>query len=100
MKPTIVEEIQDSEGNVVQPFTPALRWDITKTPEIKTFDANNLETGIKTTVDPKWVQLVKEGMREVVVNGTSAAEFDGFAIPSGGKTGTEEYCDNVAQDKH
>jgi penicillin-binding protein 2 len=100
MKPTIVEEIQDSEGNVVQPFTPTLVWDITKTPLIKTFDANNLETGIKTTVDPKWVQLVKEGMREVVVDGTAAAEFDGFAIPSGGKTGTAEYCDNVAQDKH
>jgi penicillin-binding protein 2 len=44
--------------------------------------------------------LVKEGMREVVVNGTSAAEFEGFAIPSAGKTGTAEYCDNVAQDKH
>ena len=100
MQPTIVEQIQDADGNVVQPFKPILRWDITAKPIINIFDANNFETGQLKTVDPKWVALVKQGMREVVANGTATAEFDGFAIPSAGKTGTAEYCDSIAQAKN
>ncbi len=32
-------------------------------------------------------------------SGTASKEFVGEAIPSAGKTGTAEYCDNVAQEK-
>jgi len=100
MQPTIVEQVLDADGNVVQPFTPILRWDITKKPIINIFDANNFETGQLKTVDPKWVALVKQGMREVVANGTATAEFEGMTIPSAGKTGTAEYCDSIAQAKN
>lgn len=100
MKPTIVEEVLDSEGNVVQPFKPTLLWDITKDAKINTYDANNFETNKYITIDPKWVDLVKQGMRETVVTGTAKTEFEGMTIQSAGKTGTAEYCDNVAQAKN
>ena len=37
MQPTIIREIVDGEGNVIQPFTPRVRWDITTDPVIKDF---------------------------------------------------------------
>ena len=30
MQPTIIREVLDSEGNVIKPFTPKLKRDITK----------------------------------------------------------------------
>ncbi len=96
MKPTIVKEVLDSEGNVVQPFKPTQVWDITKDPKIHVFDENNFETGELRTIDPKWVELVKQGMREVVTDGTASAYFQDMTIQSAGKTGTAEYCDDVA----
>ena len=35
----------------------------------------------------------------VVVSGTAEVPFADEKIPSAGKTGTAEYCDNVAQEK-
>ena len=99
MKPTLIKEIVDSEGNVVQPFQPKLVWDITRDPVINVYDENSLTTGEKKTVQPWVVQKAKEGMREVITTGTGQEVFAGFSIPSAGKTGTAEYCDNVAQAK-
>ncbi len=96
MKPTLVKEVLDSEGNVVQPFKPTQVWDITKDAKIHLFDENNFETGELKTIDPKWVALVKQGMREVVTDGTASAYFQDMTIQSAGKTGTAEYCDDVA----
>ncbi len=96
MKPTIVKEVLDSEGNVIQPFRPTQVWDITKDPLINVFDENNFTTGKLKTIDPKWVDLLKQGMREVVTDGTASAYFQGMTIQSAGKTGTAEYCDDVA----
>lgn len=39
-------------------------------------------------------------MREVVVNGTATENLGFFDVPSAGKTGSAEYCDNVAQEKN
>jgi penicillin-binding protein 2 len=97
MQPTLVKEVLDSEGNVVTPFTPKLRWDITTDPKITVYDENSYATNEKKTV-PLWIiKLAKEGMRLVVSDGTAKDPFDGEKIPSAGKTGTAEYCDNVAQ---
>lgn len=99
MQPTIIKEIMDADGNIIQPFTPKLKWDITEEKLITVFDENLFPTNQKISV-PKWVvTLAKQGMREVVVSGTASAVFEGFNIPSAGKTGTAEYCDNVAQSK-
>jgi penicillin-binding protein 2 len=96
MRPTIVREILDIEGNAVKPFEPVLRWDITKDPVISVFDENSILTGEKRTVEPWVVEMAKQGMREVVINGTATKTFAGSPVESAGKTGTAEYCDDVA----
>jgi penicillin-binding protein 2 len=100
MQPTLIKEILDSAGNVIKPFAPKEVWDITKDPLINVFDENNIPTGQKTTVQPWVLQEVKQGLRLVVTEGTAQAEFVGMTIPTAGKTGTAEYCDNVAQAKN
>jgi penicillin-binding protein 2 len=97
MRPTIVREILDTEGNVVRPFEPHLRWDITKDPVINVYDENSIRTGEMKTVEPWVVELSKQSMREVVVDGTATKTFVGSLLDSSaGKTGTAEYCDDVA----
>lgn len=100
MKPTIIREVQDSEGNVIQSFEPTLLWDITKDPVINILDENGNPTGEKKVVEPWVIDYAKQGMREVVVSGTASDYLEGLTIPSAGKTGTAEYCDNVAQAKN
>ncbi len=100
MKPTLVKDILDSEGNVITPFKPTQLWDITDDPKIAIFDANNFDTGQKKTVAPWVIQLAKQGMHMVVTEGTAKNVFDGDTIQAAGKTGTAEYCDNIAQSKN
>jgi len=102
MKPTIIEQITDSEGNVIKPFTPTLLWDITKDPVIDVLDQSGKPTGEKKSVEPWVVDYAKQGMREVVVSGTSKDVFKDtdLYLQSAGKTGTAEYCDDVAFKKN
>lgn len=101
MKPTLVKDVLDSAGNVVTPFSPTLVRDITKDKVIHVFDENWQPTGEMKSVEPWVIQLVKEGMREVVTEGTAKKAFLGADnLLAAGKTGTAEYCDNVAQAKN
>jgi penicillin-binding protein 2 len=79
-RPTIIHHITDSEGNIVQPFEP--------------------EVLNSVNVDRQWLDIVAEGMRRVNLEGGTGASFtawlDEFGITSAGKTGTAEYCDNIA----
>ena len=100
MKPTLVKDILDSEGKVITPFKPTQLWDITVDPKIAIFDANNFDTGQKKTVAPWVIQLAKQGMHMVVTEGTAKNVFTGDTIQAAGKTGTAEYCDNIAQSKN
>lgn len=101
MKPTLIREILDPNGNIKRPFEPQMHWDITKDPRIMTYDAEDYETGVRKVVEPWVIELAKRGMRMVVEDGGTAFKtFKGETIPSAGKTGTAEYCDNVAQDKN
>ncbi len=100
MKPTIIKDILDAEGNVVKEFEPQQVWDITKDPLIDILDENNKPTGEKKIVEPWVIAKAKEGMRRVVVDGTATKTMADLEIPSAGKTGTAEYCDNVAQEKN
>ena len=100
MQPTIVKEILDSEGNVIQAFKPKLVWDLTKDPLIDILDENNKPTGQKRVIEPWVIKYAQMGMRRVVEDGTATKAMAKLEIPSAGKTGTAEYCDNVAQEKN
>lgn len=51
-------------------------------------------------IRPEYFQLVEEGMYEAttILGGTARAAQLGF-VPVGGKTGTAEYCDEIARPK-
>ena len=107
MRPTILGEILDGEGNVIKPFTPDELWDITRDPMIDVFadptspgGCENKITGEKKTVDPYVIEKVQEGMRLAVLEGTLEREFSNVTIAAAGKTGTAEYCDKYANEKN
>ncbi len=96
----------------ISPFTGHTKWDVTVDPVINDFlceGAYCTATDLKKTIRPDVVRSVQEGMRMAVTSdptGTLFGIFSGqdssgfstpFDIPVAGKTGTAEYCDNVAQ---
>ena len=104
MQPTLVREIFDQDGNIIEPFTPEVKWDITKDPVIAVFDENGIQTEEKKIVEPWVLEWLQNGMRMTVTEGTaeryvSDLDIDGEIVHLAGKTGTAEYCDDVAQDK-
>ncbi len=99
MKPTIIEEIIDENGNVVQPFEPIEVWDITTDPLIEIYDENNLPTGEKKVVESWVIDMTQQALRMTVTEGTALSIFKDMEIPTSGKTGTAEYCDNIAQEQ-
>lgn len=100
MKPTLVEQVLDSEGNVVKDFTPTLIHDITKDPIINLLDENNQPTGEKKVVEPWVIQKFQQGLRMVVTMGTAKDVFVDATYQASGKTGTAEYCDDLAKAKN
>jgi len=98
MEITIVDKITESDGILVEENTPTVRWDITTDPVINVYDDNET-TGETKTIEPWVVELANEAMRLVVTNGTADGEFANDQNASAGKTGTAEYCDDVAQEK-
>jgi penicillin-binding protein 2 len=79
-RPTIIHHITDGSGEVLQPFEP--------------------EVLNSVSVERQWLDLVAEGMRRVNLEGGTGATYvdwlDEFGISTAGKTGTAEYCDNIA----
>ncbi|HJW91872.1 MAG TPA: penicillin-binding protein 2 [Anaerolineales bacterium] len=107
VSPTILREIQDSEGNLIKSFLPDELWNLTEDPVIDVIaDPNspggceNKLTGEKKTVQPWVIEKVQEGMRLAVLEGTLRREFEDVAIAAAGKTGTAEYCDKFANEKN
>ena len=108
MRPTIIHDIVDSKGNIIQAFHPEMKWDITKDPVIDIFNDPTSPggceaklTGEKKSVEPWVIQKVQEGMRAAVTFGTLSREFKNFKnIAVAGKTGTAEYCDEFADAKN
>jgi len=105
MQPTLVHEVINDAGDVVEPFTPKVKWDITRDPLITVFNEFGIPTEEKKVVEPWVVSLTQEGMRMAVTEGTAQRVFRNFIIngkeiQTAGKTGTAEYCDDVAQEKN
>jgi penicillin-binding protein 2 len=102
MQTTIVREELDDEGRLLKPFVPRLKWDITDTPLITNFDCDDgycLAMETKSAVDPFVVEQIQTGMRLAVtdtLHGTLNDVFGDFPVAVAGKTGTAEYCDDVA----
>ena len=105
MKPTLIKEILDSEGNVVKTNEPVMKWDITKDAVIQEYYDTTIRgcepiEGQTKTVQSWVVKKVQEGMRRAVTHGTLAREFGEVTIAAAGKTGTAEYCDQYANAKN
>jgi penicillin-binding protein 2 len=105
MKPTLIREITDAEGNMIQPFSPVMKWDITKDAVIQEFYDTTIRgcepiEGRTKTVQPWVIEKVQEGMRRAVTNGTLRREFQNVTFVAAGKTGTAEYCDKYANAKN
>jgi penicillin-binding protein 2 len=126
MQPTLVREVLDGQGRAVEkwwnpddysvtdrptaansyqisPFVPNMKWDITKDQKIEIYscDLGYCDTtDTFKSVDPYVVGKIQEGMRLAVTDtrfGTLRKVFGNFPIAVAGKTGTAEYCDDVAR---
>jgi penicillin-binding protein 2 len=105
MRPTLLREIVDGNGNLVQEFEPEVRWDITTDPLIEKYENPDgigacRPTGEVITVEPWVIETVQQGMRGAVQFGTLAEHFENVSIAVAGKTGTAEYCDETAFSKN
>jgi penicillin-binding protein 2 len=88
----------------ISPFVPNTKWDITMDPKIGVYQCeagNCLPTGQTKAVSPSVVSNVRAGMRLAVTDpgGTLHKVFmEDYPLPIAvaGKTGTAEYCDDVA----
>ncbi len=125
MQPTIVRQVTDGDGNVVpywfnptdftvtefetpgsyqiSPFTPNVKWDVTVTPLIQGYSCDGpyctLTDDLKI-IQPEAIEAVRQGTRLAVTDptfGTLHDLFVNFPIAVAGKTGTAEYCDDVAR---
>jgi penicillin-binding protein 2 len=107
MQPTIIRDIVDGSGNIIQPFTPRLRWDVTTDPLIEQYNCVTTEdctpTGIMESVSSTAVEEVRTGMRMATTDPRGTLNHDysfaNYPIAVAGKTGTAEYCDDVANKK-
>jgi len=76
-KPQIIDRVTDQDGNVVRPFTPQPLG--------------------RVPISLENLQLVQQGMEAAVMWGTATkAQVPGVRIA--GKTGTAEFCDDLARD--
>ena len=99
-----VSTFQTPDSYQISPFTPNLKWDATVTPLIKSYSCDggycSLNENSLKVISPESVKAVGEGMRLAVtapVYGTLHKVFNDFPIAVAGKTGTAEYCDDVAR---
>ena len=89
----------------ISPFTPNMKWDATVTPLIEEWSCQQGYcdlTGNSKIIDPSTIEAVRTGTRMAVTQdlGTLHDIFvEAYPIPVAiaGKTGTAEYCDDVAR---
>jgi penicillin-binding protein 2 len=91
MRPTLLKEYLDGEGNILQVLPSSVLYDLVD---------DKIDSPYDIRVQPWVMQLVQQGMRLVVTNGTATDYAQIENIPSAGKTGTAEYCDDIAQSRN
>jgi penicillin-binding protein 2 len=91
----------------ISPFTPNMKWDVTVEPKINVYDCEQGYCGPTDQVKaikPEAIEAVRTGTRLAVTEdplGTLHTVFtEDYPLPIAvaGKTGTAEYCDDVARD--
>ena len=101
-----VSTFQTPGSYQISPFTPNLKWDVTVTPMIKSYSCDagycslSSNENEKKTIRPETIDAVRQGSRLAVtapLYGTLHKIFNDFPIAVAGKTGTAEYCDDVAR---
>jgi len=96
----IAEKLPDGAYQI-SPFVPNMKWDTTVTPLIEGYSCDQGycdKTGEFKIIQPSSIKAVQTGMRMAITEprGTLNKIFTGFPIAVAGKTGTAEYCDDVA----
>jgi penicillin-binding protein 2 len=89
----------------ISPFVPNLKWDITQSELIEGYSCEQGycdKTGEFKSVNPATVDAVRQGTRLSVTDPTGTLhrifnERYPLPIAVAGKTGTAEYCDDVAR---
>lgn len=90
----------------ISPFTPNLKWDVTTDPKIQIYDCEVGycdPTGQYKVIQPRTIEAVRTGTRMAVTEDPSGTLHKVFTIDYpipiavAGKTGTAEYCDDVAR---
>jgi penicillin-binding protein 2 len=111
MWPHVVKEVLDGEGNVIESIEPCVLWDISDNITTPAEDIGANCSSMPESVRPEylvspdryvepWIlEKVQEGLLMVVTDGTAEEYAQLEAISSAGKTGTGEFCDEVARDK-
>jgi penicillin-binding protein 2 len=110
--PHLVKEILDGEGNVVETIEPCVLWDISDsilTPadeigqnctSIPESVIPNFDVSPDLIIEPWVIEKTQEGLALVVTEGTASDYAQLEAISSAGKTGTGEFCDEVAREQN
>jgi penicillin-binding protein 2 len=90
----------------ISPFVPDMKWDVTEKPMIKEFSCDQGycdETGKIKIIQPSTIEAVRTGTRMAVTENPLGTLYRIFnveyplPIAVAGKTGTAEYCDDVAR---
>jgi penicillin-binding protein 2 len=106
-KPDVLLPAHPKGSYQISPFTPNMKWDITRANLINEWscDAGYCEeTGKKKNVLPSTVEAVRTGTRLAVTENPLGTLYKIFniqyplPIAVAGKTGTAEYCDDVARE--
>jgi penicillin-binding protein 2 len=100
---TVLDQLPEGSYQI-SPFVPNMKWDVTTKPMIEGYSCDGgyctlLENDLKT-VKPETIAAVRLGTRMAVTEpiwGTLHKVFNDFPIAVAGKTGTAEYCDDVAR---
>ena len=105
-KPSEMLDTPPAGSYQISPFTPNMKWDVTTDPKINQFDCDSGycdATDQFKVIKPSTIDAVRTGTRMAVTEdplGTLHKVFTkDYPIPIAvaGKTGTAEYCDDVAR---
>lgn len=108
-RPKIVHHYTDSAGNIVRAERSEMGVNATVVTDAEGNPISRLETAEEMAlvfepevirwldISPENLSLIQAGMRRAVTDGTAkTASLDEFGIHVAGKTGTAEFCDDLA----
>ncbi|MEK7326606.1 MAG: penicillin-binding transpeptidase domain-containing protein, partial [Chloroflexota bacterium] len=110
IRPTLIKEVLDGEGNIVSvaldadgnfvdPNDPSALYVISPS-QVNYRDGNTDTPELdRVPISQDVIEIVRRGMEKVIVDGTGKDLDRIEGVQFAGKSGTAEYCDNIAQKK-